>query len=57
MLKEKVGELKDSDRKQETMNTVQQMKRMQETNFQQIVKLTEMVEKLLSYQSGNPFYI
>ena len=57
MLKEKVGELKDSDRKQETMNTVQQMKRMQETNFQQIVKLTEMVEKLLSYQSGNRFYI
>ena len=57
MLKEKVGELKDSDRKQETMNTVQQMKRMQETNFQQIVKLTAMVEKLLSYQSGNRFYI
>ena len=52
MQKEKVGELKDSEKKQEMMNTVQQIKRAQERDSQQIRKLTKLVEKLLSQQNG-----
>ena len=33
-------------------NTVQQIKRAQERDSQQIKKLSEMVEKLLSYHCG-----
>ena len=52
MQKEKVGELKDSEKRQEMMNTVQQIKRAQERDSQKITKLTELVEKLLSQQYG-----
>ena len=52
MQKAKVGELTEADRKEEMMNTVQQIKRAQERDSQEIKKLMELVEKLLSNQSG-----
>ena len=52
MQKEKVGELKDSEKRQEMMNTVQQIKRAQERDSQKITKLTELVEKLLFQLCG-----